>query len=190
MPAYTYNVVPFNWQTIDGSNLNLSDDSYASIPSPFPVTLGTASFSTMYVDSNGKVSFSSAEAHSMDVPLPNPCAGYFFMVVPWWDDLNPIQNTAQNVFWAVTGAAPQRQLVIEWRNVSRASGCSDPTANVTFQVVFFEGGSDVLFNYAYTTFAGPPACAVGDNGVHATIGIQIVDPSGAQFSFDAPSLTA
>ena len=60
------------------------------------------------------------------------------MVAPWWDDRNPIQNTSQNVFWAVTGAAPQRQLVIEWRNVSRASGCTDPTANVTFQVVFFE----------------------------------------------------
>ena len=101
MPAYTYNVVPFNWQTIDGSNLNLSDDSYASIPSPFPVTLGAASFSTMYMDSNGKVSFSSAETDPMNVALPNPYAGYSFMVAPWWDDLNPIQNTAQNVFWGV-----------------------------------------------------------------------------------------
>jgi hypothetical protein len=141
------------------------------------------------VDSNGKVSFSSAETDPLNVPLPNPYAGYSFMVAPWWDDLNPIQNTAQNVFWAVTGAAPQRQFVIEWRNVSRASGCTDPTANVTFQVVFFEGSTDVLFNYAHTTFGGPPACAAGDNGANATVGIQIVDPSATQFSFDAPNLT-
>jgi hypothetical protein len=92
------------------------------------------------------------------------------------------------VFWAVTGAEPQRQLVIEWRNVSRASGCTDPTANVTFQVVFFEASRDILFNYAHTTFGGAPACALGDNGGHATVGIQIVDPSAAQFSFDTPSL--
>ena len=189
LPAYTYSIVPFNWQTIDGTNLNLSDDSYASIASPFPVTLGAASFSSLYVDSNGKVNFSFPETDPANVSLPDPYAGYAFIVAPWWDDLNPIQNTAQNVFWAVTGAAPLRQLVIEWRNVSRASGCTDPTANVTFQAVFFEGSSDVLFNYAHTAFGGPPPCAAGDNGAQATVGIQIVDPSAAQFSFDMPSLT-
>ena len=189
LPAYTYRIVPFNWQTIDGTNLNLSDDSTASVASDFPVTLGAASFSSVYVDSNGKVNFSFPETDYANVSLPNPYAGYSFMVAPWWDDLNPIQNTAQNVFSAVTGAAPQRQLVIEWRNVSRASGCTDPTANVTFQAVFFEGSSDVLFNYAHTAFGGPPACAAGDNGAQATVGIQIVDPSAAQFSFDTPSLT-
>ena len=188
LPSYTFNVVPFNWQTIDGTNLNLSDDSYASIASKFPVTLGAASFSSVYVDSNGKINFWFPETDPMNVSLPNPFAGYSNIVAPWWDDMNPIQNTAQNVFWAVTGAEPQRQLVIEWRNVSRASGCTDPTANVTFQVVFFEASRDILFNYAHTTFGGAPACALGDNGGHATVGVQIVDPSAAQFSFDTPSL--
>ena len=189
LPAYTYSIVPYNWQTIDGTNLNLSDDSTASVASPFPVTLGAASFSSLYVDSNGKVNFWFAETDPANVSLPDPYQGYSYMVAPWWDDLNALQNTAQNVYWAVIGAAPQRELVIEWRNVSRASGCTDPTANVTFQVVFFEASSDVLFNYAHTTFGGPSACALGDNGAHATVGIQIVDPSAAQFSFDAPSLT-
>ena len=55
--------------------------------------------------------------------------------------------------------------------------------------MFFESTTDILFNYAHTTFGGSPACAAGDNGANATVGIQIVDPSATQFSFDAPSLT-
>ena len=187
-PAYTYSTVPFNWQTVDGTNLNLSDDSYASIASPFPVTLGAASFSTMYVDSNGKINFSFPETDPANVSLPDPYAGYAFIVAPWWDDLNPIQNTAQNVFWAVTGAAPQRHLVIEWRNVSRASGCQDLAAQVTFQVVFGEGSPDVQFNYLKTAFGGPPDCAVGDHGAHATIGLETNPSIATQFSYDTPSL--
>ena len=148
------------------------------------------SFSSVYVDSNGQLNFSALiESDPNNVPLPNSGGQvYSYMVAPYWDDLRPIQNTPQNVFLAVTGTAPQREFVAEWRNVSRAGGCTDDTAEVTFQVVFFEGSSDVLFNYAHTGFGGPPACAAGDNGAAATVGIQVVDPSAAQFSFKAPSL--
>ncbi|MBV8592261.1 MAG: hypothetical protein JO212_19770, partial [Acetobacteraceae bacterium] len=120
--------------------------------------------------------------------LPRPDQVYNFMVAPFWDRLKPIPNTAQNVFLAVTGAAPHRELVAESRNVPRGNGCTDPAANVTFQVVFFEGSSDVLFNYAHTAFGGAPACAAGDNGASATVGIELRWPSAAQFSFDAPNL--
>jgi hypothetical protein len=110
------------------------------------------------------------------------------MVAPFWDDLLPVPNTAQNVFWEVTGTAPQRQFVVEWRNVSRASGCQDTAATITFQVVFREGSTDVLFNYANVTFGGPPACAAGDHGASATVGVQFVYPSAAQVSFDRATL--
>jgi hypothetical protein len=61
----------------------------------------------------------------------------------------------------------------------------DPTANVTFQVVLFEGSSDALYQYAQTTFGGPAAC---DHGAHGTVGIQQTWPSAAQYSFAAPNL--
>jgi hypothetical protein len=64
----------------------------------------------------------------------------------------------------------------------------DPTANVTFQVVLFEERSDVLYQYAQTTFGGPAACAAGDHGAHGTVGIQLTWPSAAQYSFAAPNL--
>jgi len=114
---------------------------------------------------------------------------YFHLVAGFWDDLLCIPNTTQNVFFAVTGEAPQREFVIEWRDVSRASGCTDPTATINFQIVFPEGSNDVLVNYSRTTFSGPPECAKGDKGAHATAGILLTWPSASQFSYEEPNLT-
>ena len=189
IPAYTYSVVPFKRRTIVGTNLNLCDDCTAAIAPPFVINLGGVSFSSVYVDSNGKVNFLFPENDYLNVSLPNTAEAYSFLVAAFWDDLLPIQNTNQNVFWAVVGTAPQRELVIEWRHVSRASGCTDAAATVDFEVVFFEGSNNVLFNYAHTTFGRPPDCALGDHGAHATAGIQLTYPSAAHYSYDQPNLT-
>ena len=146
-----------------------------------------ARFSSVYVDSNGKPNFSTiVESDYQNEPLPDPFQSYNYMVAPFWDDLLPIQNTAQNVFWAVTGTAPHRRFVVEWRNVSRADGCTDSAAQITFQAVFTEGSTDILFDYADTTFGGPARCAAGDHGGSATVGIQTVAPIGTQFSYNRP----
>jgi len=188
LPAYSYSVVPFSWQTVAGTNLDLSDDSDTTIRLPFPVVLWGISYSSVDVDSNGKLNFGVAGTDYNNVPYPNPSQVYLFQVSPFWDDLRPLANTAQNVFWAVAGTAPHRQVVIEWRNVSRANGCSDSAAQVKFQVVFSEGSSDVLFNYADTTFGGPAVCSAGDHGALATVGMQGMYPSAAQFSYETPNL--
>jgi hypothetical protein len=187
MPAYTYSVVPFSWETITGENLNLSDDSVKSFGTPFSITLGEYSLPVLYVDSNGRVGPGAIiESSFTNTPLPNTQAPSY-IVAPFWDDLLTIPNTDQNVFWGVTGTAPNK-LVVEWRRVSRASGCQDPTATITFQVVFSEGSSDIVVNYANSAFGGPPACAEGDHGAAATVGLQLLPPSAAQFSFDQPSI--
>ena len=49
IPAYTYKPDTFNWRTITGTNLNLSDDSTAAVSSPFPIHEGGATYSTVYV---------------------------------------------------------------------------------------------------------------------------------------------
>jgi subtilisin family serine protease len=189
-PAYTYKIVPFSWQAISGTSLNLSDDSFQGVSLPFPIVLGNVSFRSIFIDSNGKVNFPPPlESDYQNVSLPNPYAGYSYMVAPFWDDLLPIQNSQQNVFWAVTGTMPNRKFVVEWRNVSRASGCQDAAAKVTFQVVFSEASTEIDFNYANTTFGGPAACAAGDHGASATVGLQTIDPVAAQFSYNQPSLS-
>jgi hypothetical protein len=107
-------------------------------------------------------------------------------VAPFWDDLFGVSGTAQNVFWDVTGTAPNRELVIEWRDVRQFSCNTDGTVTVKFQVVFFEGSSDILFNYADVLFDG--ACAFANQGAAATVGVQVGSNSANQYSFNSASL--
>ena len=178
---YTVAASAYTYRTIAGTNLNLGDDTSDQVLSPFPILFGGGSFNTLFVSSNGTVNFASAfnsfsnqvlPASSVDGPL----------VAPFWDDLLP-GSGGRNVFWAATGSTPNRELVIEWRDV-RGFGCGD--GGVTFQVVFFEGSSRVLFNYADTTFGG--SCTSSDRGGSATIGIQVTATRATQHSFNTQTV--
>jgi subtilisin family serine protease len=183
-----YAVAPttFGYRMIAGTNLNLGDDSSASIPSPFPIRFGGGSFDTLSVSGNGLVTFSGPiDFDYVNDPIPTSRAAT--VVAPWWDDLFPVSGTDGNVFVAVTGTTPNRELVIEWRNVRHYACSSESAATVRFQVVLFEGTSDLRFNYADATFGGP--CAFADRGGRASVGVQVGSGLGTQWSLDAPSLS-
>lgn len=178
----------FRYRAIKGTSLRLGDDSYGVIPSPFPIFFAGIGVTDLLVSSNGYLipvapRFSSA----LPVNQPLPFSDVFTLVAPFWDDLYLDPRTDQNVFWAVLGEAPNRELVIEWRNARHRSCRADSTATVRFQVVFFEGKSEILFNYADTVFGGK--CAFADQGQSATVGIQVAPGSATQFSFHAPNLS-
>jgi len=183
----TYTVAPttFDYRIITGTNLDLSDDSSAAITSPFPILFGGGSFGTVFVGSNGNVNFTGAFATPSNEPLPT--SQIATLVAPWWDDLFPVVGTGQNVFWAVTGTAPSRELVIEWRDVRHFSCRSDGAATVRFQVVFFEGSSNLLFNYADATFG---ALCAGFGSRRLRHGrVQVSPNGGTQVSFNTQSLS-
>src|SRR2546425_2329549 len=182
-----YSVEPttFSYRTITGTSLDLGDDSSASITSPFPILFGGVTFTTLFVSSNGNVNFTGSFTAFSNASVPTSQATT--LVAPWWDDLFPVAGTGQNVFWAVAGAAPRRGLGVGWRD-SPPVGCpSDSAATVRFQVVFFEGSRNILFNYADATFGGK--CAFADRGGSATVGVQVSPNAGTQFSFNTQSLS-
>jgi subtilisin family serine protease len=191
---YVAGETSYSYQTITGTNLNLGDDDVATLNLPFSVQFGGAGFSTAYVSSNGTISFTNAfddflnfsipvnfieSLNVQNPPPPVPLQPIVTLVAPYWMDLVAVKGTSQNVFWAVTGAAPNRQLVVEWRNVRSFDCRTDSNANVTFEVVFAENTSNVLFNYANTTFGG--ACANQDDGQAASIGVQVSQSVGFQW---------
>ncbi len=182
-PVYQVATAPLDYRVITGTSLDLGDDAAADLTLPFPVMFGGASFDRVFVSANGNVNFSGPFTQPFNYPIGTAPIGE--LVAPFWDDLAPVPGTAQNVFWAVTGTAPRRELVIEWRNVP-LHACADAAAAVTFQVVFFEDRSDVLFNYADTVFGG--ACAAADRGAHASVGIQTSLHQSTEFSFESASL--
>lgn len=182
LTGYTAATTPFVYRTITGTNLNLTDDSSASIASPFPIRFGGGSFDTVFVSSNGNVNFASPFTEWPNVPIPTGVIAT--LVAPWWDDLVPQPASGQNVFWAVTGTSPNRELVIEWRDITQFNCLF--SGSVKFQLVLFEGSSNLLFNYADTVFG---AGCFADRGGSATVGVQVNSGTGTQYSFDTPSLS-
>ncbi|MFQ5664115.1 MAG: S8 family serine peptidase [Terriglobia bacterium] len=178
----------FNYRNITGTNLNFGDDSSARILSPFPILFGGESFTDLFVSANGNINFIGLP------PFDNPnqplsTSLMDTVVAPFWDDLFPVLGKAKNVFWEATGSAPNRELVVEWRNVKTfdCSGAGTGQLTVKFQVVFFEGSSDILFNYADTLVGG--ACTAHDQGASATVGVQVASTVANQFSFNTPNLS-
>lgn len=141
---YSYRETSYDPRTITGTSLNLGDDTSAAIDSPFPISFGGQPFNKVYVSSNGALSFDRGiSVHS--VGMPTSFAGT--IVAPLWTDIMPQPNSSKNVFWAVTGSAPNRELVVEWRSVPYFAEPVDLNSTVTFQAVLFENSSDILFNY-------------------------------------------
>ena len=184
LSAYGFTKVPFSYQTITGSDLDLGDDSVAQITSPFPIQFGGGSFNQLFVSSNGTISVTDPFDNFVNYFLapggfPNFVQEPTTIIAPWWTDLFPVKGTAQNVFWQVIGTAPNRQLVVEWRNVRSFLCRSDTSANITFEAIFNEGSSDIQFNYSDAVFGGD--CALQDYGQGATIGIQSSPVNGAMW---------
>jgi hypothetical protein len=108
------------------------------------------------------------------------------LVAPFWASLYPFgfyNSNDNNVFWQVLGTAPNRQLVIEWRDVGI---CCEGQNTIKFEVIFFEGSANIVFNYADTIFGG--FYSNNDNGATASSGVQVASGLGTQFSYYQPNL--
>jgi hypothetical protein len=169
----------FQYRTITGTQLNLGDDTSEGITSPFPIHFAgdDGGLSVVQVGSNGILSLTDANISEWrNTTLPYKRVQT--LIAPYWDDLIPGRNGG-GVFYAVTGAAPHRELVVEYRNVAQFGGGKGGT----FEVVFFEDSSDILFNYLNVDFSD----AYG-MGKHATVGIQISNTLASQFSYNSANI--
>ncbi|NES16769.1 hypothetical protein G3554_16455 [Micromonospora sp. PPF5-17] len=165
----------------DATVLSLSgDDAYTSVALPFPVTLYGQTYSTGYVDVNGVLSFVDPGEPSPDAwPIPSPDSPEEpnAALYPFWHDW--VVDSNASVRTAVRGTAPNRQFVIEWRNVH---SYEDPLTRVTFQVILDEAGG---WSYAYTDNDG----TFLERGGGATIGVENADGTSAiQYTYRQPVL--
>ncbi len=189
LSPYKFASETYSYRTITGTSLNFETylKEFDWVETPFPVKFGGGSFSRLGVNLNGTISVTDAFLEWWNEPLPTP--GASTLIAPSWTPLWAYNGTPQNVFWATRGQAPNRELVVEWRNVEGA--CYSP-ATITFQIVFFENGSDVVFNYKDMIFGVDSYgndCTADDNGASATSGIQVGPAIATQYSYFEPFLT-
>ncbi len=173
---YAFQSTSYNYRIFTGTNLNLGYFSAAQITSPFPIQFGGGSFTALTIGAGGEITFNG---NSFEFPSPIPTSQFPAIIAPFWDQLYPFgTGNDNNVFWDVIGTAPNRQLVVEWRDVGI---CCETTNTVRFEVVFFEGNSYVLFNYQDAVFGG--SYSSHDNGANASIGVQVTPILGTQSSY-------
>jgi hypothetical protein len=188
LPFTVYNAVnyaekptTYSYDTITGTNLGITYNGEAVITSPFPIQFGGGSFTSLTIGAGGTISFGSYfNYYNGSIPV----SGIATLIAPFWTNLYPFgpsTGTNNSVFWEVTGTAPNRALVVEWRNVAY---CCETTNTVRFEVIFHEGSGNILFNYENTLFGG--SYSADNNGATATDGIQVTPNVATQFSYDQP----
>jgi glucose/arabinose dehydrogenase/PKD repeat protein len=149
------------WIPADDTVLPLTgDDGVTRVELPFPMRFYGQIYRGVWVDVNGLLSFVDPGAsHPTNVDLPDPATPNAALY-PFWDDL--VVRADSTVRTAVTGTAPDRRFVVEWRNIGMYGSTS---ARISFQAVLSESGQ-IVFNYADLNTKGR------ERGDSATIGIE------------------
>ncbi|MEO3741901.1 PQQ-dependent sugar dehydrogenase [Plantactinospora sp. B5E13] len=148
------------------------DNATVPVDLPFPVPYYGQTHTRVWVDSNGVLSFTDpGGSWPTNKPIPNP-AKPNAAILPFWDDLEVLADSSVRI--GEVGIAPDRQFVVEWRNVGfRGAG----TARVSFQVLISEWGQ-LVFNYTGLNSGR-------ELGNSATIGIENpTGTGGVQYSYN------
>jgi hypothetical protein len=152
------------------------DDAATAVTLPFSFRLYGQHYTTAYISTNGFLNFEGLQTASTNYAIPdywNPNAAIY----AFWDDL--VVDGSAGVYTTVQGSAPNRQFVVEWRNVAFFD---DTSKRVRVEVVLYEDGR-ILLQYA----------DIGANdleeGSSATIGVENQDSYVAfQYANDEPVL--
>jgi hypothetical protein len=171
-----------------GADLELEDDEEESIDIPFKFKFYDSNYTSVYVSSNGILSFTNDAAGEEDEHYSIPTESFPDLIAVLWTDLDPGEEDG-SILWEVKGNAPHRKLVIQWNDIYMYYEEDDedyPPApsSVTFQVILYENSNDILLQYKDIDFEEEHY----NNGADATVGIQKNDTTGLQYSYNAPTL--
>jgi hypothetical protein len=113
-------------------------------------------------------------------------------IAPWWESLfacggvsttcSSSANTNMNFAWTVTGSAPNRVVVFEWRDMGTSS-TTQTAQRFAFQVHLFETTNMIRFSYGAT----PPSASSASVGIQ---GARMIGLSGLPCTMGANCSTA
>lgn len=170
----------YKYREFDGTLLESFDDSVGFVDLPFPIHFGDSEdgFNSIAISSNGIMSLTDVKMIDA-TNIQFPVEGYTSLIAPFWDDLDP-SSSEGGIYYETLGEAPEREFVVEYRDVNHYAS----EQGGTFQVVFFENSSDILYNYKNVDFGNEDV----DGGASATIGIQTTDQSLLEVSYNSPNI--
>ena len=144
----------YNWIEIDstGVPLTLGDDGYVEVSLPFPFTFYGATYNSVFVSSNGFLSFGEGFGNYQNTCLPD-ASGPNNAIYGFWDDLNPATSGygAGTIYYGQVG---EDMFVVEWDGVQRF-GTSD---TVTFEILLRRDGTIAI---QYKSVSGFDSATIG-----------------------------
>ncbi len=195
----------FIWSDISatGAALNLTDDDAVAVTLLFGFIYNGIAYpsgTNIIVSSNGHIDFTAGGGNSNfnDFNHVIPTESYSTalnswgenpLIAPWFDDLEPADQSGSpiygDVYYAVAGTAPNRQLVIQWD--APPYGCYDPADMLSFQVILYETTNSIIFQYKDAETS--TNCSPESNGGSATVGLGLSNTAGLQYSANTPLIT-
>ena len=155
------------------------DDAAATVALPFAFPFYGGSYTQAHVSTNGNVNFLAQNTAFTNTAIPAPAAPNA-AVYPLWDDL--VLDASSQVFTRTSGAAPNREFLIEWRN---AAFFGATALRVDVEVVLAENGQIV------TRYRNLDPAQGRELGNSATVGIENATGTVAlQYSFDTAALAS
>ncbi|MFD7258649.1 S8 family serine peptidase [Streptomyces sp. NPDC059874] len=156
------------------------DNTTERVDLPFPLPLYGKTYGQAWIGTNGTVSFGGNNTADVNGDIPSaatPNAALY----PFWDDLVVgAAGSGSGVFTSVTGTAPHRSYVIEWRQVSHWSAQAD---KFSFSAAIGEDGT-VSYGYKGTGGTGIKG------GSTATVGVENAAGTDAfKYSFNTAVIT-
>ena len=139
---------------------NHCDNCLTPVTFPFPIFFMGTTYMSGMVSSNGNLQLGTpagaAPSSGLNECLPSPSQITGPAIFPHWDDMISV-NPGFGTFSAISGTAPNRTFVLEWRTQYFPG-----TGSADFEIVFYEGLAD--FDVIYGNVTG--------GGAGATVGVQ------------------
>lgn len=158
---------PFPFQALPNRTiLAPSTSGGARVALPFAFRFYDQPYTEVLMSRFGYLALAGSDSTVSSNPsVPSPSAfGPQTVIAPWWDNLVVPSGTTNNYGWTVTGSAPNRVAIFEWRDLSDTAATGRP--RITFQVQLFETSNQIRFSYGATA-PGAASASVGIQGARS-----------------------
>ncbi len=172
--------VAFNWVEIKSigtlAGASGDDDSDGPLSIGFDFNFYGNRYTAFNVTTNGYISFGAAWTDYTNDAIPSGSSPNNIIAIYWDDmDLDTLPTGQHGIYYETLGVAPNRQLVIEWNNMSDLSS-SD---HMNLEIILCENG-DIWMQYLTLN---------GWDGADATVGIENSGGNvGCEYSYNTASL--
>lgn len=164
--------------TATGTDTGITgDDDSTSVAIGFPFNFYGNTYNSVYVSSNGFLTFHSSGSTDYDNdPIPDANTPND-NICPFWDDLFP--PSGGTIYYQTQGTAPNRMFIVEWYEISHIGddGWTPPRSKFTFEAILYEGSNDIKFQYKSMQngvgfYADGWSATVGIENATGTVGLQ------------------